>query len=533
MIVPLLHQWTKANALFKPPVINQCRTIELKLTKLWHKAVETSLGKGNLARKNEFLHTLDTLFDILTCKCSIQLCSESNCSHSDKRENNSHIDCGCPREKKIPVLELEFIKAQRTKAEGQGSMQMGSIDYSETKKQIANAKKREQIREREQKKKMKSEEAIQREEELCQDVYHFFDSSSDEQEATSDDIPPINVNATKLSELVDLSLEVLEPPLTTSLTSQELRNLKETPMQVPKWPSHTQSVERCVKMVTEAAGHVYSHERREDKELINDMIVPLLHQWTKANALFKPPVINQCRTIELKLTKLWHKAVETSLGKGNLARKNEFLHTLDTLFDILTCKCSIQLCSESNCSHSGKRENNSHIDCGCPREKKIPVLELEFIKAQRTKAEGQGSMQMGSIDYSETKKQIANAKKREQIREREQKKKMKSEEAIQREEELCQDVYHFFDSSSDEQEATSDDIPPINVNATKLSELVDLSLEVLEPPLTTSLTSQELRNLKETPMQVPKWPSHTQSVERCVKMVTEAAGHVYSHERRE
>ncbi|KAG7161114.1 surface-exposed virulence protein BigA-like 2, partial [Homarus americanus] len=270
-----------------------------------------------------------------------------------------------------------------------------------------------------------------------------------------------------------------------------------------------------------------------DKELINDMIVPLLHQWTKANALFKPPVINQCRTIELKLTKLWHKAVETSLGKGNLARKNEFLHTLDTLFDILTCKCSIQLCSESNCSHSGKRENNSHIDCGCPREKKIPVLELEFIKAQRTKAEGQGSMQMGSIDYSETKKQIANAKKREQIREREQKKKMKSEEAIQREEELCQDVYHFFDSSSDEQEATSDDIPPINVNATKLSELVDLSLEVLEPPLTTSLTSQELRNLKETPMQVPKWPSHTQSVERCVKMVTEAAGHVYSHERRE
>ncbi|KAG7161030.1 hypothetical protein Hamer_G030397, partial [Homarus americanus] len=92
--------------------------------------------------------------------------------------------------------------------------------------------------------------------------------------------------------------------------------------------------------------------------------------------------------------------------------------------------------TRSRTALDGKRENNSHIDCGCPREKKIPVLELEFIKAQRTKAEGQGSMQMGSIDYSETKKQIANAKKREQIREREQKKKMKSEEAIQREEEL-------------------------------------------------------------------------------------------------
>ena len=34
-------------------------------------------------------------------------------------------------------------------------------------------------------------------------------------------------------------------------------------MEVPDWPSHTQSIERCVKMVTEAAAHVYSAERRE------------------------------------------------------------------------------------------------------------------------------------------------------------------------------------------------------------------------------------------------------------------------------
>ncbi|KAG7174010.1 hypothetical protein Hamer_G026628, partial [Homarus americanus] len=159
------------------------------------------------------------------------------------------------------------------------------------------------------------------------------------------------------------------------------------------------------------------------------MIVPLLHQWTKANALFKPPVINQCRTIELKLTKLWHKAVETSLGKGNLARKNEFLHTLATLFDILTCKCSIQLCSESNCSHSGTED-----------------------KGRRPRKYANGFNRL-----FRNKEADCYAKKREQIREREQKKKMKSEEAIQREEELCQDVYHFFDSSSDEQEATSDD----------------------------------------------------------------------------
>ena len=34
-------------------------------------------------------------------------------------------------------------------------------------------------------------------------------------------------------------------------------------MIVEDWPSHTQSVERCIKMVTEASGHVYSQDRRE------------------------------------------------------------------------------------------------------------------------------------------------------------------------------------------------------------------------------------------------------------------------------
>ena len=34
-------------------------------------------------------------------------------------------------------------------------------------------------------------------------------------------------------------------------------------MEVPNWSSHTQSVERVVKKVTEAAAHVYTHERRD------------------------------------------------------------------------------------------------------------------------------------------------------------------------------------------------------------------------------------------------------------------------------
>ena len=34
-------------------------------------------------------------------------------------------------------------------------------------------------------------------------------------------------------------------------------------MNVPNWPSHTQSIERCVKMVTEAVSKVFSHEKRD------------------------------------------------------------------------------------------------------------------------------------------------------------------------------------------------------------------------------------------------------------------------------
>ena len=33
-------------------------------------------------------------------------------------------------------------------------------------------------------------------------------------------------------------------------------------MEFSNWSSHTQSVERIVKKVTEAAAHVYTHERR-------------------------------------------------------------------------------------------------------------------------------------------------------------------------------------------------------------------------------------------------------------------------------
>ena len=73
----------------------------------------------------------------------------------------------------------------------------------------------------------------------------------------------INEHATKLADLIDWSEKLTEPPLTCSLTTKNIKEFVASPMKVPDWPSHTQSVERLVKRVTEASAHVYSHGRRD------------------------------------------------------------------------------------------------------------------------------------------------------------------------------------------------------------------------------------------------------------------------------
>uniref|UniRef100_A0A2D4JYV2 Uncharacterized protein n=1 Tax=Micrurus paraensis TaxID=1970185 RepID=A0A2D4JYV2_9SAUR len=68
--------------------------------------------------------------------------------------------------------------------------------------------------------------------------------------------PLINDRASTLLELIDSSEGVYEPPLTCKLTTVEIRKLIDEPMQVPQWSCHAQSIERCVKQVTEAANRV-------------------------------------------------------------------------------------------------------------------------------------------------------------------------------------------------------------------------------------------------------------------------------------
>ncbi|KAK8383358.1 hypothetical protein O3P69_019021 [Scylla paramamosain] len=96
-------------------------------------------------------------------------------------------------------------------------------------------------------------------------------SGSGHDESVGDDsfkvreTPEINLDAKNLTDLIDLdNIQAgSEPPLTCSLTSVQVRAFQVNHMCVPGFPSHTQSIERCVQRMSEASSHAISQERRE------------------------------------------------------------------------------------------------------------------------------------------------------------------------------------------------------------------------------------------------------------------------------
>ena len=64
--------------------------------------------------------------------------------------------------------------------------------------------------------------------------------------------------------MIDWKAETLyEPSLTTGLSSAELSTLKSAPIILPRYPAHTQSVERLVKQTTRDAETVAGYSARD------------------------------------------------------------------------------------------------------------------------------------------------------------------------------------------------------------------------------------------------------------------------------
>ena len=66
-------------------------------------------------------------------------------------------------------------------------------------------------------------------------------------------IPKLKFHATNYHHMIDWDTELkTEPPFLTSLSDEEVLGILEKPLSVPKWPNHTQSVERGIQVMTEA-----------------------------------------------------------------------------------------------------------------------------------------------------------------------------------------------------------------------------------------------------------------------------------------
>jgi len=77
-------------------------------------------------------------------------------------------------------------------------------------------------------------------------------------------VPEINVNPKTWVDLINWeSTTMTEPPIVSHLTNEQTEEIIDKPLIVPHYPNHTQSVELCVKLVTDASKTVYGSDSRD------------------------------------------------------------------------------------------------------------------------------------------------------------------------------------------------------------------------------------------------------------------------------
>ena len=96
-------------------------------------------------------------------------------------------------------------------------------------------------------------------------IHIFFISRMNSSQEMEKKIPPVNWDADTWPELIDLTdAGTMEPPTTQHFSDVEIQNFinNSTKPDIPDLPCHSQSVERSVKLVTEASHSVYGFEAR-------------------------------------------------------------------------------------------------------------------------------------------------------------------------------------------------------------------------------------------------------------------------------
>ena len=137
--------------------------------------------------------------------------------------------------------------------------------------------------------------------------------------------------------------------------------------------------------------------------LCHDLAEEIISQWQKSNALFRPPITIQSKSIQNKLIKKWERIRKVSDGRCSEEIAHDAINELDSVFDIIVCKHEIVLCdNDEQCNGC---DYKAHIKCDCPLKVKIPKLELEWVFHQRTKITEKSSLQISTADKKETLRQ--------------------------------------------------------------------------------------------------------------------------------
>ena len=198
----------------------------------------------------------------------------------------------------------------------------------------------------------------------------------------------------------------------------------------------------------------------------------VLSLWTQMNTQMTRALVKEKEVVR-RVFLLWTRMEEVASGgrkKASGKRKKygqageerkAFMANLDQLFDIVSCQCPILSCSEFSCSDSCKAK--VHTNCSCPKEIRIPELELEFINDQRRKSGSKGKLMIAGRDKVETARQqkllLRQQKEVQRKEKREVKEAAKEKELFERhrEHEMAQEILlQEWEESLPDQPATLD-----------------------------------------------------------------------------
>ena len=226
------------------------------------------------------------------------------------------------------------------------------------------------------------------------------------------------------------------------------------------------------------------------REMIEELVTAVYLQWEKSSSMFKPPVVSDKKALVQRVKRLWEKATAIALKKETKeAVVSSFESKLDRLFDITVCQCTITLCNEGCIKEA-------HIFCTCMKDKKVPLLELSWLKSQREKTGSKSNLQMVTEDKKETEKQqrYEERKQREsESREKQIEKNIMEEEKLLRQVEIAdnyEDSLENVDSDSEEEDLEAQKEMEVEENSEVQEELllVESSEDLMETPNNTEDT---------------------------------------------